>query len=162
MKSSIKIASLNVRTLDTKNHATSGNFHRFLRRSRIDVLALQETNIDPTDTVQLTRLNANLRVHSACWTKHCGLLLLNANLYFSSIYATKNHRAIVATICPKDMDTVLFDVCTVYAPSGAKTQRNELLEDLLELPFFKHPASNSVLLGDLNYHHHLKGSAPAP
>jgi len=162
MKSSIKIASLNVRTLDTKNHATSGNFHRFLRRSRIDVLALQETNIDPTDTVQLTRLNANLRVHSACWTKHCGLLLLNANLYFSSIYATKNHRAIVATICSKDTDTVLFDVCTVYAPSGAKTQRNELLEDLLELPFFKHPASNSVLLGDLNYHHHLKGSAPAP
>ena len=162
MKSSIKIASLNVRTLDTNNRDSSANFHRFLKRSRLDVLALQETNIDPSDTVQLTRLNANLHVHSACWTKHCGLLLLNANLYFSSIYTTLDQRAIVATICSKDSDAVLFDICTVYAPSGTKLPRDNMLLNLLSLPFFTEPNPKSILLGDLNYHHHIKATAPRP
>lgn len=160
MKNSIKFASLNVRTLETQNRDVSGDFHRFLKKSRADVLAIQETNIDPTDTVQLTRLNAKLNVQDACWSKHCGLLILNANLYFSSTYITVDQRAIVGTICSKETDEILFEVCTVYAPSGPKLPRDNFLKGLLKLPFFDAPSPHSVLLGDLNYHHHRQGTAP--
>mgnify|MGYP001550246688 CR=1 FL=1 len=50
MKNSIKVATLNVRSIDkVSNQTATRNFLKFLKSQRIDILALQETNIQPIE-----------------------------------------------------------------------------------------------------------------
>ena len=72
-----------------------------------------------------------------------------------------DRRVIVATLCTDtEPDTPLFTICAIYAPSGDPTARNRFLLNTLRLPFFQNPEQDFILLGDFNYHHHVRQSAP--
>ena len=72
-----------------------------------------------------------------------------------------DRRVIVATLCTDtEPDTPLFTICAIYAPSGDPTARNRFLLNTLRLPFFQKPEQDFILLGDFNYHHHVRQSAP--
>lgn len=163
MKKSLKIATLNARTINkTTNRTGTRNFHKFLATQRIDVLALQETSIDPTDTSLVQHLDTSLQAHQSIWTSHCALLLIHPKLTILSSYVLLDERAIVASIGSLDTgDSTLFEICAIYAPSGAICPRNTFFNNLLELPFFQSPGDDIIVMGDLNYHHHKRNSAPA-
>lgn len=163
MKKSLKVATLNARTINkTTNRTGTRNFHKFLTTQRIDVLALQETSIDPNDTSLLQHLDTSLHAHQSIWTSHCALLLLHPKLTILSSYVLLDERAIFASIGSVDTgDKILFEICNIYAPSGAARPRNNFFNGLLELPFFRTPGDGAIVMGDFNYHHHMRNSAPA-
>ncbi|KAF9115020.1 hypothetical protein BGW39_003167, partial [Mortierella sp. 14UC] len=143
------------------NRTATRNFHKYLTTQRIDILALQETSIQPHDTDTIRFLDNSLRSHHSIWTPHCALLLMHSKLTFLSSYVLLGGRAIVASIGSVDTeDKVLFEVCTIYAPSGAQTLRNTFYTNLLRLPFFQNPGDDIIVLGDFNYHHHMRNTAP--
>ena len=163
MKNTLKIATLNARTINkTSNQTGTRNFHKYLSTQRIDILALQETSIQPQDTNLTQRLNTSLRAHQSIWTSHCALLLIHPKLTFLSSYVLLGGRAIFAIVGSVDTeDKILFEICTLYAPSGATTPRNNFLNNILLLPFFQSPGEDFIVLGDFNYHHHMRNTAPA-
>jgi len=163
MLNALKIATLNARSIDKMtNQKATKNLHKYLGTLRLDILVLQETNIRPQDSDHILRLDNSLRVHQSIWTSHCALLLLNPKLTFLSSYVLLNQRAIMASIGSMDKgDETLFDICTLYAPSGARGPRNFFYNELLQQDFFQRPSTDFVILGDFNYHHHLRHTAPA-
>ena len=162
MLKTIKIATLNARKINKiTNRTATRNFHKYLSTQRIDILALQETSIQPNDPDTIQHLNKSLHSHHSIWTPHCALLLMHSKLTFLSSYVLLDGRAIVASIGSTDTgDKVLFEVCTIYAPSGAQAPRNTFYTNLLQLPFFQAPGDDVIVLGDFNYHHHLRNTAP--
>ncbi|KAF8930717.1 hypothetical protein BGZ47_000430, partial [Haplosporangium gracile] len=73
----------------------------------------------------------------------------------------KDSRAIFAKIGSVDTaDKVLFEMCVIYASSGNQVLRNEFYTNLLTEPFFHTPGQDFIVLGDFNYHHHMRLSAP--
>ncbi|KAI8353582.1 Endonuclease/exonuclease/phosphatase [Mortierella sp. GBAus27b] len=162
MLGALRIATLNARGIDkVTNRSASSSLHKYLGSLRLDILVLQETNIDPRNSDQLLYLNNSLHVYHAIWTSHCAFLLINPKLTFSSSYVLLDQRAIVASIGTVDKDDeTIFDICALYAPSGDRGARFSF-NNLLQLEFFLRPSTDFVLLGDFNYHHHLRHTAPA-
>lgn len=138
MINALKIATLNARSIDkVTNQKATKNLHKYLGTLRLDILVLQETNIRPQDSDHIHRLDNSLHVHQSIWTSHCALLLLNPKLTILSSYIPLNQRAIVASIGSVNKgDEPLFDICTLYAPSGARVPRNIFYHELLQLDFF--------------------------
>lgn len=163
MLKSIKVATLNARTINKiSNPKASRNYHKFLSTQRIGILALQETNINPHDNNTIRHLNSSLRSHTSIWTPDCALLLIHSRLTFLSSSISRDGRAIFAKIGSVDTaDKLLFEVCVIYAPSGNPTARTTFFSNLLQEPFFDKPGPDVIVMGDFNYHHHMRNSAPA-
>jgi len=158
-KHPIRIGTVNVRSLYTtsteKLRTSSERFIRFLREQRLDVLALQETNIDLSKTNQL---NVSLFTNSSIWTKHVALLCMNHRFVLTNSYVSLDQRVIVAQVArSSEPEVALFSVCAIYAPSGDNRPRNLFFQQTLLLPFFQQPINDFFVLGDFNYHHHHRG-----
>ncbi|KAI8595907.1 hypothetical protein EDD21DRAFT_312817, partial [Dissophora ornata] len=68
-------------------------------------------------------------------------------------------RVIVAQVArSSEPEVALFSVCALYAPSGDNRPRNQFFQQTLLLPFFQQPHQDFFVLGDFNYHHHLRGT----
>src|SRR5690606_2619383 len=115
MKKTLKIATLNARTINkTTNQTGTRNFHKYLSTQKIDILALQETSIQPQDTNLIQRLDTSFRAHQSLWPSQCALLLIHPNLTILSSYVLLDERAIFATIGSVDTgDKTLFEICTL-------------------------------------------------
>ncbi|KAF9537006.1 hypothetical protein EC957_009051 [Mortierella hygrophila] len=150
MLKSIKVATLNARTINKiSNPKASKNYHKFLSTQKIKILALQETNIahkvtTPSDT------SAPPYVH-----------MLVSGLQI--VHLCSDGRAIFAEVGSVDTeDKVLFEVCAIYAPFGDPRARTTFFNNPLQEPFFDTPGSGVIVMGDFNYHHYMRNSAPAP
>lgn len=169
----IKVGSLNARSLIKQNNSnTTKLYARYLRSLQLDILTLQETHATFPD-IQAS-LDIHFQAKSTCWTKHCGVVILNPMIEMEPILITIDQRMILCRISHSSQKFSPFYLITIYAPS-VQLERQTFFQQLLSLPFFTNPwttpenssvvgdildDSRVLLTGDFNYHPDFTSQSP--
>jgi hypothetical protein len=151
----IKIGSLNCRSLSKPlNSNKRQHFTRFLRTTQLDIITFQETHANGLEIQQT--LDMLLQTKSSCWSSHCGIVSLNANILITPIFISIDQRVILSLVEQNKQSFDPFYILTIYAPANSQ-ERRPFFANLAAfhpiVSMFENPSARIVVTGDFNYPH---------
>ena len=91
------IGSLNCRSLSKPHNPNKRqHFIRFLRTTQLGIITFQETHANGLEIQQT--LDTLLQTKSSCWSSHCGIVSLNANILITPIFISIDQRVILSLV----------------------------------------------------------------
>lgn len=153
---SISIGSLNCRSLvKTSSTSVISPFIKHLRLTKHDLFTFQETHASSPEII--SSLNMKFQSTAHIWTKHCGIISLNASLHIEPLFTSIDERLIHCRVSHINHLFPPFELVTIYAPPQP-TARREFYSTLLSLPLFTRYLDHTIsdhpplfITGDFNY-----------
>ncbi|KAG1137584.1 hypothetical protein G6F37_011126 [Rhizopus arrhizus] len=121
------------------------------RSSRSNKGTFTSTNYEIQQTLDIL-----LQTKSSCWSSHCGVVSLNANIIITPILVSIDQLVILSHVKHDKQLFEPFHIITTYAPANPQ-ERRFFFADLASfspiVSLFENPSAPIVVTGDFNYSH---------